>query len=99
MNANRIRLPQGPVVTAEALDHDLTGMLDRINADGRPVVVTRQGRMIAVITPIEHRNAEARALAGSPEIQELLAAEAARAANGQVTSRTLADAEEWLRRG
>jgi antitoxin (DNA-binding transcriptional repressor) of toxin-antitoxin stability system len=94
---NRIGLPEGPVVTTEALDHDVTGALDRINAGGRPVVVTKQGRMVAIITPIEHRGVEATALSHNSDVQRLVEIEAERARCGRITSRSLDDAEAWLR--
>jgi prevent-host-death family protein len=40
------------------LNQDTAGVLKQINEGGRPAVVTKHGRFIAMITPLEGRNVE-----------------------------------------
>lgn len=40
------------------LNQDTAGVLKEINESGRPAVVTKHGRFVAMITPLEGRNVE-----------------------------------------
>lgn len=44
------------------LNQDTAGVLRQINEAGRPAMVTKHGRFVAMITPLEGRNIEGRLL-------------------------------------
>ncbi|WP_438470951.1 type II toxin-antitoxin system prevent-host-death family antitoxin [Streptomyces asiaticus] len=50
------------IVTVRELSRDTAGVLREINDQKEPAFVTRHGRFVAMITPLEDQQVEARAL-------------------------------------
>lgn len=50
------------IVTVRELSRDTAGVLREINDKNEPAFVTRHGRFVAMITPLEGQQVEARAL-------------------------------------
>jgi elongation factor Tu len=59
------------VYTMRELNQDTAGTIQRINESGRPAVITRHGRFVAVIYPLANTPVEARAIARALEDVEV----------------------------
>lgn len=60
------------IYTMRELNHDTAGVMKRINESGRPAIITRHGRFVAMVTPLLGKNVEGAALSaflrGSSEL-------------------------------
>lgn len=71
----------GPLlVTMRELSEDTAGVLARVNEQNRPAVVTRHGRLVALVQPLFGRNVEGAAIAALLAEQEAAGCEPADAA-------------------
>lgn len=50
------------IYTMRELNHDTADVLRKINESGRPAIITRHGRFIAMVTPLIGSNVESAAL-------------------------------------
>ena len=49
----RFRLAEAQAYTMRALNQNTAGVIAEINLAGRPAVITKHGRLVAMITPLE----------------------------------------------
>jgi prevent-host-death family protein len=82
-----------PLVGLRQLGRETREVLDRLQEDGEPVVITRHGRPIAALTAISEEQAAALAFAVAPEFVESRgrAAKAIAAEEGTPVSRLIAE--------
>jgi prevent-host-death family protein len=84
-----------PVVGLRQLSRETREVIEQLEKDGEPVVVTRHGRPIAALTPVSEREAAALALAIVPEFvaSRERAARSIEAGEGKPVSELLAEFE------
>lgn len=84
-----------PVVGLRQLSRETREVVEQLEADGEPVVVTRHGRPIAALTPLTDQQAAAVALAVVPELvaSRERAAEAIAQGEGTPATELLAEFE------
>lgn len=84
-----------PVVGLRQLSRETSSVIDQLQSDGEPVIVTRQGRPIAALTAVSEEQAASFALALAPEFvaSRERAAAAIAAGEGQPASELLAEFE------
>ncbi len=61
--ADRLALGEDRIVTMRELSQRTAQVIDEINKNGKPVLLTRHGRFLAVITPLAPRQVESVVLA------------------------------------
>lgn len=84
-----------PVVGLRQLSRETREVIEQLEKDGEPVVVTRHGKPIAALTPVSEQDAAALALAVVPEFvaSRERAARAIEAGEGKPASELLAEFE------
>ena len=85
-------IDQVQLYTMRELNQDTAGTIEEINKSGKPGVITRHGRFVAVIYPLAHKPIESRAIARAledVEFQNQLTGEST--AGGIYTSQEAAD--------
>ena len=68
-SGERIDAPR--VYTMTELNQQTARVLEEVNASGRPAVVTRHGRFVALLSPLAAGQVEAAALARGPLAEEM----------------------------
>lgn len=68
----RYRLGEAQAYTMRQLNHDTAGVIEEINASGRPAVITKHGRLVAMITPLEGVQVESMVLSRESELVQSL---------------------------
>ena len=58
----RVRVGSDHLYTMRELNHDTAGVIRAINESGKPALITRQGRFVAMITPLANRGVESAVL-------------------------------------
>lgn len=96
MIVDRIQLDKARVVPMRELNQRTAAVLDEINKRGEPAVVTKHGRFVALITPLEHLGVESLVLSADPQLSTSLRDEWERGEEGRAGGKTLAETEAWL---
>jgi prevent-host-death family protein len=84
-----------PIVGLRELSRETRQVIEQLEKDGEPVVVTRHGKAVAALTPVSDRQAAALALALVPEFTSIRddAKQAIAAREGKPASQLLAELE------
>jgi prevent-host-death family protein len=69
---SRIALGNGRVVSMRELNQRTSQVIDEINEGSGPAVVTKHGRIVALITPLAGRRIESLVLSEDPALRERL---------------------------
>ncbi len=69
---DRVELKTTRIVTMRDLNQRTSAVMDEINEADRPVLVSRHGQFIALITPLAKHSIESVVLANDPELRGLL---------------------------
>jgi antitoxin (DNA-binding transcriptional repressor) of toxin-antitoxin stability system len=94
---DRIELPNARIVTMRELNQHTAAVLEEINRSGRPAVVSKHGKFVAMITPLAGRSIESLVLAGDPELRDLVQEELKHADESRDADLSIDEAREWLR--
>ena len=70
----RYRLAEAQAYTMRQLNQNTAGVIDEINASGRAAVVTKHGRLVAMITPLEGVKIESMVLSREGDLVDSMAA-------------------------
>lgn len=68
----RIEMKEGQAYTMRQLNQDTAGVIAEINASGRPAVITKHGRLVAMITPLEGVKVESMVLSQDSKLVRAL---------------------------
>jgi prevent-host-death family protein len=55
---SKVRNDEVRIYKVRDLNHDTARVLKEVNDSGRPAVITKHGRFVAMLTPLEGRNVE-----------------------------------------
>ncbi len=64
----RYKLAEAQAYTMRQLNQDTAGVIAEINASGKPAVITKHGRLVAMITPLEGVKVESMVLSQDSEL-------------------------------
>jgi antitoxin (DNA-binding transcriptional repressor) of toxin-antitoxin stability system len=91
----KVNLRQSRVVTMRELNQQTSTVIDEINESGQPALLTKHGRFVAMITPLESR-IESIVFAADEDLKGLVDAAERREVDGSSRGLPLTAAEAWM---